>query len=299
VRLKLTTALPTRTRVFGVPLAEVAYLAAAVVLAGIVTGVLAGLFGIGGGAIIVPVLYEVFRIFGVPEEVRMQLCIGTSLAIIAPTTIRSYLTHRAKGLVLWEVLRGWALASVVGVALGAAIAAYAPPGVFKAAFALIASAIAFKLLLGRESWRLGSGLPRRPAVMAAYGIGIGLAASLMGVSGGSLAAIVLTLYGKPIHNAVATSAALGVPIAIAGGIGYVVAGLRYEALLPPFSVGFVSLLGVAVMAPISSLFAPYGARLAHALPKRRLEIALGLFLLAAALRFVISILPAIGGAAGQ
>jgi len=285
--------------VFGVPLAEVAYLAAAVVLAGIVTGVLAGLFGIGGGAIIVPVLYEVFRIFGVPEEVRMQLCIGTSLAIIAPTTIRSYLTHRAKGLVLWEVLRGWALASVVGVALGAAIAAYAPPGVFKAAFALIASAIAFKLLLGRESWRLGSGLPRRPAVMAAYGIGIGLAASLMGVSGGSLAAIVLTLYGKPIHNAVATSAALGVPIAIAGGIGYVVAGLRYEALLPPFSVGFVSLLGVAVMAPISSLFAPYGARLAHALPKRRLEIALGLFLLAAALRFVISILPAIGGAAGQ
>ena len=246
-----------------------------------------------------PVLYEVFRIFGVPEEVRMQLCIGTSLAIIAPTTIRSYLTHRAKGLVLWEVLRGWALASVVGVALGAAIAAYAPPGVFKAAFALIASAIAFKLLLGRESWRLGSGLPRRPAVMAAYGIGIGLAASLMGVSGGSLAAIVLTLYGKPIHNAVATSAALGVPIAIAGGIGYVVAGLRYEALLPPFSVGFVSLLGVAVMAPISSLFAPYGARLAHALPKRRLEIALGLFLLAAALRFVISILPAIGGAAGQ
>ena len=283
----------------GVPIGEVAWLTAAILIAGVVTGIFAGLFGIGGGAIIVPVLYEVFRIFGVPEEVRMQLCIGTSLAIIAPTTIRSYLTHRAKGLVLWEVLRGWALASVVGVALGAAIAAYAPPGVFKAAFALIASAIAFKLLLGRESWRLGSGLPRRPAVMAAYGIGIGLAASLMGVSGGSLAAIVLTLYGKPIHNAVATSAALGVPIAIAGGIGYVVAGLRYEALLPPFSVGFVSLLGVAVMAPISSLFAPYGARLAHALPKRRLEIALGLFLLAAALRFVISILPAIGGAAGQ
>ena len=283
----------------GVPLTELFWLALAIIIGGVITGLLAGLFGIGGGTVIVPVLYEMFRIFGVPEAVRMQLCIGTSLAIIAPTTIRSYLTHRAKGLVLWEVLRGWALASVVGVALGAAIAAYAPPGVFKAAFALIASAIAFKLLLGRESWRLGSGLPRRPAVMAAYGIGIGLAASLMGVSGGSLAAIVLTLYGKPIHNAVATSAALGVPIAIAGGIGYVVAGLRYEALLPPFSVGFVSLLGVAVMAPISSLFAPYGARLAHALPKRRLEIALGLFLLAAALRFVISILPAIGGAAGQ
>jgi uncharacterized protein len=276
-----------------VPLAEVAYLAVGIVLAGIVTGLLAGLFGIGGGAIIVPVLYEMFRIFGVPEEVRMQLCIGTSLAIIVPTTIRSYRAHRAKGLVLSEVLRAWTLPSVAGVAVGAAIAAYAPPGVFKAAFALIACAIATKLLLGRESWRLGSSLPSRAVVMAGYGAAIGLAASLMGVSGGSLAAIVLTLYGKPIHNAVATSAALGVPIAIAGSIGYMLAGLRHQALLPPFSLGFVSLLGVIVMAPISSFFAPHGARLAHALPKRRLEIGLGLFLLAAALRFAISVLAPI------
>ncbi len=273
-----------------VPLAEMFYLAAGIVVAGIVTGLLAGLFGIGGGAIIVPVLYEMFRIFGVPEEVRMQLCIGTSLAIIVPTTIRSYRVHRAKGLVLSPVLRTWTLPSIAGVAVGAAIAAYAPPGVFKVAFALIASAIASKLLLGRESWRLGSSLPSRAPVMAGYGAAIGLAASLMGVSGGSLAAIVLTLYGKPIHNAVATSAALGVPIAIAGSMGYVLAGLPHQALLPPLSLGFVSLLGVIVMAPISSFFAPHGARLAHALPKRRLEIGLGLFLLAAALRFALSVL---------
>jgi uncharacterized membrane protein YfcA len=112
----------------------------------------------------------------------------------------------------------------------------------------------------------------------------------MGISGGSLAAMVLTLYGKPIHNAVATSAALGVPIAVAGSIGYVLAGLRHEALLPPFSLGFVSLLGVVVMAPISSFFAPYGARLAHALPKRQLEVGLGLYLLAVSLRFAAGIL---------
>src|SRR5678815_3883280 len=106
----------------GVPLGELAWLAAAVVVAGVATGILAGLFGIGGGAIIVPVLYEVFRILGVPEEVRMQLCVGTSMAIIIPTTIRSYLTHRAKGAVMMDVVRAWAPPAVLGVAVGSVIA---------------------------------------------------------------------------------------------------------------------------------------------------------------------------------
>jgi uncharacterized membrane protein YfcA len=283
----------------GIPVAEAGWLAAAIFLAGAFTGIFAGLFGIGGGAVIVPVLYEVFRIFGVPEEVRMQLCIGTSLAIIVPTTIRSYVAHRAKQLVLREVVRSWAVAAIVGVAVGAMIAAYAPPGVFKAAFALIAGAMAVKLLFGRESWRLGSSMPRGRVAISGYGFAVGLAASLMGVSGGSLSSIIFTLYGTPIHNAVATSAALGVPIAIAGSLGYVLAGLRYEALLPPFSLGFVSLLGVIVMAPISSFFAPLGARLAHALPRRQLEIGLGLFLLVASLRFAASSIEPIIRAGGR
>ena len=98
-----------------------------------------------------------------------------------------------------------------------------------------------------------------------------------------------SLYGISIHNAVATSAGLGVPITIAGTIGYMLAGLPQQALMPPLSIGFVSLLGVAVMAPVSSFTAAYGARLAHAWPKRRLEIAFGLFLLAVAVRFVVSL----------
>src|SRR6267154_3685665 len=110
----------------GVPLGELAWLAAAVVLAGVATGILAGLFGNGGGAIIVPVLYEVFRVLGVPEEVRMQLCVGTSIAIIVPTNIRSYLTHRAHGAVLVDVVRAWAVPAVLGVATGSLIAAFAP-----------------------------------------------------------------------------------------------------------------------------------------------------------------------------
>jgi len=273
--------------ILGVPLSEIFWLALAVVVGGVITGELAGLFGIGGGAVIVPVLYEVFRILDVPEAVRMQLCVGTSIAIILPTTIRSYLTHREKGLVIPRVIRLWALPAVIGVTCGAVIAAFAPPAVFKLAFILIATLIATKFLFAGDRWNLGTDLPG-PVPMTFYGFIIGLAGSLMGVSGGSLSNIVLTLYGKPIHNAVATSAGLGVPITIVGTLGYILAGLPHEALLPPLSLGFVSLIGVAVMAPVSSLAAPYGARLAHRLSRRTLEIAFSSFLLLISLRFLIS-----------
>ncbi len=272
----------------GVPLSEIAWLALAVVAGGVVTGLLAGLFGIGGGAVIVPVLYEAFAVLGVPEAVRMQLCVGTSIAIILPTTVRSYLTHREKGLVIPEVIRLWAIPAVLGVTCGSLIAAFAPPAVFKLAFVLIASFIATKFLFAGDRWNLGTELPGA-VPMTLYGFGIGLAGSLMGVSGGSLSNIVLTLYGKSIHQAVATSAGLGVPITVVGTIGYILAGLHDRALLPPLSLGFVSLIGVAVMAPVSSLTAPYGARLAHRLSRRVLEITFSCFLLAVSLRFLVSL----------
>jgi uncharacterized membrane protein YfcA len=234
------------------------------------------------------VLFEVFRILDVQDAVRMQLCIGTSLAIIVPTAMRSYRAHRAKGLVIPEVLRSWTVPAVGGVAVGSVTAALAPGGILKLAFVLIAGTIAAKLLVGREDWVLARQLPGWLA-MSAWGLLVGLASSLMGISGGSLATIVLTLYGKPIHNAVATSAGLGVPITIAGTLGYMLAGLPHQAALPPLSIGFVSVIGVVMIAPISSWVAPFGARFAHALPRRRLEIGFGLFLLIAAARFVVSL----------
>jgi uncharacterized membrane protein YfcA len=272
----------------GVPLSELALLAAAIIAGGIVTGILAGLFGIGGGAIIVPVLYEVFRVIGVPEEVRIQLCIGTSLAIIVPTTIRSYQAHRATGIEVQGIIRLWWLPALVGVALGSAIAVFAPPAVFKLAFVVVALVIAAKLLFGRAEWRLGDDLP--PGLPGrALGFVVGLVSALMGVSGGSISNMILTLYGKTIHQAVATSAGLGVPITIAGTIGYMLAGLPKQSLMPPLTIGFVSLIGFALMAPVSSFTATYGARLAHWLPKRRLEIAFGVFLLLVSVRFLASL----------
>jgi uncharacterized protein len=274
---------------FAAPVSELLWLALAIVAAGVATGILAGLFGIGGGAVIVPVLYEVFGILGVADEVRMQLCVGTSLAIIAPTTIRSYLAHRAKGAVLEPVVRAWAVPAVVGVAVGSIIAALAPSAVLKLAFVAVAAFVGAKFLFGRDTWRIASALPGR-AAMAIYGLLVGLSSSLMGVSGGSVSNIVQTLHGTPIHNAVATSAGLGVPITIAGTLGYMLAGMPHQALVPPLSIGYVSLIGVAIMAPVSSLAAPYGARLAHATPRRRLEIAFGLFLLMVSARFIASLM---------
>jgi uncharacterized membrane protein YfcA len=274
---------------FGVPLSEIGLLVVAILASGAVTGVLAGLFGIGGGAVIVPVLFEVFRILGVPDEVRMQLCVGTSLAIIVPTNIRSYLTHRAKGAVDHGLVKLWVLPALAGIVIGSVVAAFAPSAVFRLAFVVMAGVIAFKLLFGRDSWRVADDFPGQPT-MSAFGLLVGLSSSLMGVSGGSVSNMIQTLYGRSIHQAVATSAALGVPLSIAGTLGYMLAGLPHWSQLPPLSIGFVSLIGVVVMAPVSSLTAPYGARLAHALPRRRLEVGFAIFLLLVCVRFVASLI---------
>jgi uncharacterized protein len=273
----------------GYPISELAWLALWIAGAGIIVGILAGLFGIGGGAIIVPVLYEVFRVLDVPEDVRIQMCIGTSLAIIVPTTVRSYIGHKRKGSAIPEVVRIWALPAIVGVAIGSVAASFAPPSVFKVAFLLFAAFVATRMLFGGERWKLGDELPDR-GMLAFYGLVTGLFSSLVGVSGGAISNAVLTLYGRPMHQAVGTSAGVGVPITIAGTFGYMLAGWPHMAQLPPMSIGFVSLIGFVLMAPVSSYTTIYGVRLAHWLPRRKLEVAFGLFLVVVALRFAFSML---------
>jgi uncharacterized membrane protein YfcA len=271
----------------GYPITELAMLALWIAGAGALVGILAGLFGIGGGAVIVPVLYEVFRVLNVPEDVRIQICIGTSLAIIVPTTVRSYLGHKKKGAVIPEVVRIWALPAIVGVVIGSACASFAPPAVFKTAFLFFVIFIAVRMLWGGDRWKFGNELPGR-GVLAIYGLITGLVSSLVGVSGGAISNAVLTLYGRPMHQAVGTSAGVGVPITIAGTIGYMIAGWPYVSRLPPLSIGFVSLIGFVLMAPVSSYTTTYGVRLAHWLPRRKLEIAFGVFLILVALRFAAS-----------
>ena len=275
--------------ILGIPASEFAVLVVAILIAGALTGIFAGLLGIGGAAISVPVMYEVFKARGVADEVRMQLCVGTALALIVPTSIRSYFAHRARGAVDDRILKIWALPIIGGVLIGSFIAYFASAEVFKLLFVAFASLMAMKLLFGRESWRLGNELPGI-GVTAAVGLVIGIISALMGIGGGAYSVLFLTLYGVSIHRAVATSSGVGVLISLPGVIGYMIAGWPQQALMPPLSVGYVSFLAVALFAPVSVLAAPYGARMAHSWPRRRLEVAFAIFLLVVAARFFASLM---------
>ncbi len=279
---------------FGIPLSELVWLAAALLAAGAATGILAGVFGVGGGAVIVPILYELFTVLAVPEEVRMPLCVGTSLAVIIPTSWRSFNAHRRKGAVDMSIVKIWAVPVVLGVVFGSLVARYAPADVFKTVFVVVAGVSSFRLLFGRDNWVISTTLPGQLA-MRAIGVVIGVLSSLMGIGGGQLSNLFMTFYGRPIHQAVATSSGLGLLISVPGALGYIYAGWPkamefpgVAALQPPLALGYVSLIGFILFVPTSIWTAPMGARLAHALPKRRLEVAFGLFLALVCLRFAVS-----------
>src|SRR5882757_1565774 len=280
----------------GLDVTELVELALMLVAVGALSGFFAGIFGIGGGAVLVPVFYECFRLAGVPLEVRMPLCIGTSLAIIIPTSIRSYRAHHARGAVDMEILKIWWLPVVIGVIAGSITARYAPERLFKIVFVGVAWSAAARLLLARDNWKFGDDVPTGP-LMRLYGFVVGLLSTLMGVGGGLFSNLLMTFYGRPIHQAVATSSALAVLISIPGALGYVYAGWPAAAHYPdvtalqwPFALGYVSLIGAILVMPTSLLTAPLGVRAAHAMSKRNLEIAFGCYLFIVGGRFVISLL---------
>ncbi|WP_274629415.1 sulfite exporter TauE/SafE family protein [Arvimicrobium flavum] len=270
----------------GIDLETLLWLAGMLVFGGAVTGILAGLFGVGGGAITVPVLFEVFGVLGIEDEVRMPLAVGTSLAIIIPTSFRSFRGHYRKGAVDTGILRKWAVPIILGVLLGSVIARYATPAVFQGAFVIVGGITVTKLLFGRESWRLAEQLPSGN-ILRLYGMVVGLLSALMGIGGGALSTLVLTLHGRPIHQAVATSSGVGMLISIPGALGYVAAGWG-RAGLPPDALGFVSLLGCALVIPTAFLTTQIGVNLAHSMSRRKLEILFGLFILTVCVRFLLA-----------
>jgi uncharacterized membrane protein YfcA len=285
-----------RVMIAGIPIHDLIWLALALMGAGAITGLLAGVFGVGGGAVVVPVLYELFRLMGVPDQVRTPLCIGTSLAVIIPTSIRSFNAHRAKGAVDMSILKEWAVPVVIGVVIGSFIARFAPAAVFKTVFVVVAGVSAIRLLFGKDTWRFKSDIPSG-FVMKTYGLVMGVLSSLMGIGGGQISNLFMTFYGRPIHQSVATSSGLGVLISIPGAVGYMLAGWSRAAEYPdvaalqfPLAIGYVSLIGFALFVPTSIWTAPIGARLAHALSKRKLEVAFGIFLLIVCLRFFLNLL---------
>lgn len=272
----------------GVSAGELALLVAALIVAGAAAGFLAGLLGIGGGGVLVPVLYEIFRVLDVDPAVRMHLALGTTLAIIVPTSLKSFAGHYAKGAVDIALLKRAAPFVVGGVLLGVLTAKASSGDTLKWIWASAAGLVALKMALGRESWRLGDHLPPRPWPELG-GAGIGYLSTLMSIGGAIFTVPLLTLFGRPILQAVSTASGVGPLIAIPGAIGYAWAGWDASGL-PPLSLGYVNLPGLAIVAPVSVYAAPYGVRVAHSIPRRRLELAFAAFLATVSIRFLFDLL---------
>ena len=272
----------------GVSDGELVVLVAGLLAAGLVAGFLAGLLGIGGGGVLVPVLYEVFRILDVDASVRMHMALGTTLAIILPTALKSFAGHRAKSAVDIDLLKRVAPFIIAGVIAGVLIAKVSSGATLKWVWAIAAGVVALKMALGREDWRLGDHIPGRPWPEIAA-VAVGLLSTLMSIGGATFVVPMLTLYGFAILPAVATASGIGPMIALPGVIGYTWAGWGADHL-PAFSVGYVNLLALAIIAPLSVFAAPFGVRLAHNIPRRKLELAFAAFLACVSARFLYDLL---------
>lgn len=255
---------------------------------GAFAGIIAGLLGVGGGIVIVPVLYAALGHFGVDDAVRMQVALGTSLATIVITAWSSTSAHWKRGTVDVGFLRGYGPWVVLGVLLGAALAAHLRGTVLTAFFAAVALVIAAQIAFGRPSGHWGDALPTG-GLRALFGTLIGGVSALMGIGGGSLTVPLMTLYGTPVHRAVGTAAATGFIIGIPGVIGFMIGGWGAEGL-PPGSLGFISLPGLLAIAPTSMLCAPLGAKLAYRLNTTILRRVFAAFLAIMALRMFWSLL---------
>ncbi|MDH4107072.1 MAG: sulfite exporter TauE/SafE family protein [Gammaproteobacteria bacterium] len=261
---------------------ELLLLALAMLATGAVGGVLAGLLGIGGGIIIVPVLDAALQFLGTDASIRMHVAVATSLATIIPTSIASSRAHYRRGSVDVPLVRRWAPFVLGGSLAGTWIAAQVDSSVLSAVFAAVAFLISIKLLLPLEDRRLAADVPRAWPVNAVP-LCIGGVSSMMGIGGGTLSVAALTLFNQPIHRAVGTAALFGLVIALPGTAGFMLSGYG-DPRLPPGSVGYVNLVGFALIAPTTVLAAPLGAAIAHRLTARQLAVMFGLFLLLMSVR---------------
>jgi uncharacterized protein len=252
-------------------------IAAAMLATGAIGGVIAGLLGVGGGIVIVPVLEFALGTLGVDPLVRMHVAVATSLATIVPTSIASAKAHNARGSVDVPLAKDWSLPILLGAIAGTLLAAHVGGSVLSGVFAAAALLVALKMLLPLDHVRLSDRVPRSvPAKSIPFAIGG--ASSMMGIGGGTLSVPTMTLFNEPIHRAVGTSSLLGLIISVPATIGYMYSGYHHP-LLPMGSIGYVNLIGFLFIGPVTLLTAPWGARIAHKLEPRTLAMTFGAFLL--------------------
>ncbi len=257
-------------------------LGVAMLATGTVAGVLAGLFGIGGGIVIVPVLETALGFVGVDPAIRMHVAVGTSLATIIPTSISSARAHHQRQSVDVDIVRRWAIFVLAGALLGAWVASQVHSRVLAVVFATLAMLVAIKMVFVPDSRNLTEEVPRAPWVPV-IPTSIGCFSSMMGIGGGTFSVMTLTLFNEPIHKAVGTAALFGLVISLPGAVGFGIAGMG-DPRVPAGSLGFVSLLGFACIAPATVLAAPLGATIAHSFSEKKLSMLFGAFLVVASVR---------------
>jgi uncharacterized protein len=263
---------------------EVALQAAALLGAGIGSGLLAGLFGVGGGSIVVTALYHAFTLAEVPENLRMQLSFGTAFAIMVPTSAVSFVGHLRRGSADHEVARNWIAPVAIGVSIGSIFAARMSSVSLQLLFVALVVLNAVKLLTGWPAWRSPRESPSAVA-MHTSGFVIGLLSAMIGIGGGIFGNFFLTAHGRTIRQAIGTTASLGAIISVVGTLNYALLGIDASSGTPAWTIGFVSVLAFAIVAPVAAATAPLGVRLAHRFTLRQLRVLFSLFLLVVAARF--------------
>ncbi len=261
-------------------LTQMALLLAAI---GAFAGVLAGLLGVGGGIVLVPAFFYAFQTLGYDGPQLMQMCLGTSLATIVVTSIRSVHAHNKKGAVDWDILRGWAPGIVIGAVLGVALVSQLRSTTLQAIFGVLAFIVGLYMGLGRANWRLGQAMPTGP-LRAVLSPMLGFLSVLMGIGGGSFGVPLMSLYNTAIHRAVATAAGFGLLIAVPSVVGFLLIDMGDQA--PPMTLGAVNLVAFVIVIAMTLITTPWGVRFAHAMDPGPLKRVFAIFLVLVALNML-------------
>lgn len=262
-------------------------LVVALAITGTIAGLLAGLLGVGGGIVIVPVLYHLFTLLGVDESVKMHVAVGTSLATIIPTSFISARSHRAKGNLDEPLFKSLVIPLFIGVVIGTLASGFVSGAFLSLVFASIALLVAANMAFRSHAKPLAESLPNTP-VKQIIGTGIGGFSTLMGIGGGTLSVPILNAFNVPMHRAVGTAAAIGMVISIPGALGFLLNGWGVENT-PPLTVGYINLIGFALIVPMTMWMAPIGARMASASTAARLKLCFAFFLLITAIRMLYGV----------
>ncbi len=253
-------------------------------LTGAIAGVLAGLLGVGGGIVIVPVLIVVTEIFGIDDNIAMLLVVGTSLATIIPTSLSSARAHHKRGAIDKQIVRDWAPAVFIGALVGGVASKYVGSHGLTLVFGVVALLVSINLFMGKTI-TLADKPPESRTTQSAIALPIGFISSLMGIGGGTLSVPVLSMLSVTVHRAVATASVFGLLIAVPALFGFIWAGWGVDGR-PPGSFGYVNVPAAVVLFSMSVFTAPYGAKLAHSMEPGKLKLAFAVFLGISALRML-------------